>query len=222
MGDELENGGKPEVEQPAASDTPQPETKPVENTGDSAGVPQEKVNELVGKTRQEAREKARAEFLQSLGFEDEGALKALLDDAKKRKEAEMTEVEKLTAKLQELQAQAKQAQDAAAAATQQARMERLTSAVKSAASEANATYPDDVVTLLRDRGELESMLDDDGNVKAKAVTSAIEKVKQDRPAYFTRSPQQPGSPSNNDGLPPDVLKKKREEAQSSFAQLLKF
>jgi hypothetical protein len=75
------------------------------NTGGSSGsdrtFTQAEVNQLMGTTRQEARDRATGELLKELGLENVDALKGLVTQHRERENAGKTEAEKLKADLAE-------------------------------------------------------------------------------------------------------------------------
>jgi len=97
--------------------TPTAEAKAGEGqAADKSALTQDKVDELIGKTRKEARDAAQAKLLKDLGIESTEAAKAALAELQKLKQAQMTEQERIAAEKQALEQQLAKANEAAAAA----------------------------------------------------------------------------------------------------------
>lgn len=177
------------TQEPAA-----PAQKPTtdgENSGQSNGAKftQEQVNEMVGKTRKDARETAIADMLKELGLtskDDIKTLKATIEDTRKRKEAEMTEAQKAQALLQQVSEEKSQLEALLNAERMERRHDKIASALSSAASKLQAKDTDDVLTQARDKhaDELNAVMDDAGNVSKEKLDALLEKIKAAKPHYF--------------------------------------
>lgn len=165
---------------------PEPATPPATgsasgdaNGGGTGGAPaltQEQVNELVGRTRTEARQRATAELLQQFGAETPEALAERLQRLQELEQAQLSEQERAQARLQELEN--KLAQRDAAVAEAQAQMQRLRieQAVQSAAVAANFRTPADALALIDITAVV---LDDSG--QPKGVAELVAKLAEERP-----------------------------------------
>ena len=96
--------GEPgQSQDPPAGTTTEPKgsagttTEPKDSEGGKArSFTQEEVNELLGRTRQEGRDRATAGLLKELGIEDVESLKTVVTDAEKKRKEQMTELEQAT------------------------------------------------------------------------------------------------------------------------------
>lgn len=193
------------------TNTPPTNPAPVPaNNGESGGQPSEP-HWLPDRLAQ-AKRSAVADFLKELGVDKPDDLKTLLADHKALKESQMNELQKAQAALDKATKKAADAEQKAAELEAARLADRMDGAIRSAAAEARAQYPDDVVTWIRQQGkDLSTLLDQDGKVNDKAVKALIEETKKARPTWFTSGG--PGSPSNAGGKPvanPDkILEGKR-------------
>lgn len=159
-------------------------------------------------------------FLAEIGVDSREALKALLADAKARKDAEMSEVEKLQAQLQSEQAKAKKAQDDYEALRLQRIADSRDSLIKELAKDAGAVDVEDVLlNMQKDSDALAKMVNEDGTPNKKAIESAINAVKAAKAHLF--SAQVPGVPSNKGGTPPKPDATALEAAKNTYMKRLR-
>lgn len=93
-------------------DPPAGTTEPNESAGSQArSFSQDEVNELLGKTRQESRDRATAGLLKELGIEDVDKLKTVVTGAEKMRQEQMTELEQATEEASRLKPFEQQATD---------------------------------------------------------------------------------------------------------------
>ena len=104
---------------------------------------QEAVNSLMGRTRDEAKQRAEAEVLKKLGFDSVDDAAALVTEARQRKEADMSAAEKLTAERDEANKRA----EAAEARVKQSELVTLRSKVAREVAKAKGIALDTAETL---------------------------------------------------------------------------
>jgi hypothetical protein len=191
-----------------------------ENAGASGALTQDQVNALVGNARTEARKSAINALLKELGFEKPDELKAAVEDARKRREAEMSEVEKAKALIEAAERKAKEHEARLQAVEQERRWERLNNSVQAAASKAGAAYPEDVALWAGAYAKdlLEACIGEDGAVDSKKVDTLIARHKEARPAQYGKAGA-PGSPSNQHSSPTD---KQRTEQVLGSKPIIRF
>jgi hypothetical protein len=181
---------------PAITDTEQLETK----TGQF--FTQDDVNRLVGKTRKEAREAAKSALLEELGIDDLSSLRTTLQEAKERKEAELTDAQRLEKQLEAERERAK---------TLEADMQRLKdqqvaskreAAFKQAVTNAGGQDVNRLFILVNaEKGEdFTALFADDGTIDDKSMDAFIKQVQADYSNYFATAGA--GSPSNAGGIAP--------------------
>lgn len=195
-----------------ASGSSTPETPDPAKNQNSGAFSQDDLNKVAAKARTEGKQSALKALLEELGLDSVDSLKTTIETEKKRKEAEMSEAEKLQKALEKALADLKAKDDAIAQTEQTARNERRDSAVKTALRDANVRKEDadDAFILMRERGMLDTLLLEDGKVDSKAVEAAITEFKSKKPAYF--APTSPGSPPNTGGRAPAPDQKDAEKA----------
>lgn len=148
--------------------------------GGQQGIPQEEVNRLVGSARKQGRETALNDLLKELGFEKADDLKALVIDAKKRKDEELTEAQKAQAAREAAEKKLAEREAELEAERQAARVERRDNAIKKALAAAGAKNVDKLLPVLREfkASDVAAVLKEDGTVddaKAKALADAAKK-----------------------------------------------
>lgn len=203
---------------PQQNPASQPAPNGDQNSGQSNGATftQAQVNEMVGKTRKEARETAVADVLKELGLTSKDELKATIEDARKRKEAEMSESDKAKAEA-ETERKAKESALAQLTALHaERRHDRIQSAFTRAATALKAQDTEDVWRYARDKhaDELNALADESGAVDDKKVTALLEKIKVAKAVYFTPPTTTLGSMSNNGGS----AKPSEQQAMKHFSQ----
>lgn len=190
------------------------------NSGSStAGISQDEVNKLIGKTRVEAREAARKQFLADLGIEDLDTVKTILTSAKAKEDAEKTETQKLA---ERLTAAEKRAQDAEAKVSEvetARRIDKRDRLIEKAAADAKADAPADVIVwaAANQPEALAGTLTADGTVDEAKVKALVDACKTARPKWFGTAG--PGAPSNAGGRGVDPNKARREGVQKTVRNL---
>jgi len=179
----------------------------------------------------EERKLATNKVVKTLGFEKLDELTAYLEtarkaeaDSAKAKEAQLTEAERLKAELDKLNGQLAEQMAALEQERKSRIVEKVESAVRGAAAEAKAEIPQDVLNLLKAEGKLdvETLIDEQGGVKADAVKPLIDAAKKLRPNWFGRGGI--GSPSNARGsaMEPNAAEKQQIRQQQAANLRKKF
>lgn len=149
--------------------------------------------------------RVRAQLLEQLGLTDADfeSAKSAIAEARKRKEDEMSAVEKAQAAIDKAN---RERDDALARLTQREtafRQRELARAVEKAATAAKANDAETVYLYLKEKhGEaLNAVMGEDGEVDTKTLDALLEKVKQEKAVYFIAPTQALGSISNLGGRP---------------------
>jgi len=161
-----------------------------------------------------AEESAVKKFLQSIGAESADDLKSRLTALQTFEEENQTALEHAQKQL-DSETKKREAAEVKLADTQaKQRQFVVNTAVTTAAQSARAKQPGDVLLWAQSDEntiELDSLLDDDGNVVDKQVKALVEAAKKARPDWFRGDG--PGSPSNSEGTAPEPDKDAREAAR---------
>lgn len=195
--------------------TTQTETSPDKSTGagGSAEAPIMNTAQLL-----ERLERARKTVLSELGYDDEKAAKAALDEAKKLKEAQMSEAEKATKALADAEKKATDAQAEIAELKHAAKVARFESAVRKVATDAKAKYPDDVYLKVSLEPEFKKWLEAD-DPDEKAIVKWVDTLKTQRPEWFTNGNGTPGSPSNRNASGNPTTQQEQDARQKFASQI---
>jgi hypothetical protein len=102
----------------------------------------------IGEARKKGRESGKADLLKSLGTEDQNDLKAIIEAEKARKEAEMTEVQRLEEKIKALETERDTAKQEREAYEERTRKALIQTEIREQARELNFNDIDDLVRLL--------------------------------------------------------------------------
>lgn len=193
---------------PAAAQPPappaQPETPPVEN-GDSTGKGKDEVvmpRDTFNERLRRAEDAAMNKLLKELEGESLDEVKKGLAELKQVREAQQTDLEKAQSVVDKLTKRAEEAEAKIQQMQAETRKRTLDDAIKAVAKELNASEPSDVVLWLRNGDQsdvLDTMMDEDGAIDAKAVKKGVEAAQKERPHWFQVKSKLPGSPSNSDG-----------------------
>jgi chemotaxis protein histidine kinase CheA len=206
---------------PDNNPTPPPVTPQGTNGGQAGSeeVIQFTPSQLKARLERDAEAEMRR-FLGDLGLESRDALKALLTEHKQRKEAEMSEVEKLQAKLAEVEAKREQAAQELDSMRLQRIADNRDGQIKELAKVAGAIDTDDILLALhKDATALAALVDKDGTPDTKAIEKAIDTVKAAKPHLF--SAQVPGVPSSKGGKPIAPDKAKLDAATKDYLKRLR-
>ncbi len=153
----------------------------------------------------------------------EARLLAFQEADNKRKEAEMSEVEKALAQADKERANALKAQEQLSALQAQIVASKRETAFKSAIRQAGGSSEDDLFILVQAKmqDELLSAFDDDATVNAKQMEALVKQVQSSYGNYFASAGA--GNPSVSGGTAPtsftEVEQKTKDEIESRFGQL---
>lgn len=199
--------------QPAASnETPDPApATPPEPTGAADGdaqaeptLTQADVDRIVKERLKRDRQAQESKRLEDLGLESFDDLKTMLDDYRKRKEADMSELEKAQSKIADAEKKAQEAEQRAQALQAEYLAARRREVFLKVVRDNGGHDEDDLYILVTAKhgedlnavfGENEATADE-----AK-LKSFIKQVQSDHPAYFGTASA--GSPSNAGGIAPN-------------------
>lgn len=196
----------------------QTDTAPDSNAGNAATFTQEQVNAIVGERARRASESAVSELLKSLGFEKPDELKAIVDETRQRKEAEMSEAEKARAEVEAARKQAEELKAALDGERQQRITDRRDNALAQALAAAHAIDADDALIWLRNKAaeDVAAIVREDGTVDPDGIAALVAKVRAEKPHFFR--PGGPGSPSNRGGEVPQVAVNDKAAYAAQLAQ----
>lgn len=187
----------------AAQPAQQPATDGGNSSGSSNGATftQAQLNEIVGKTRKEARDTAVSDVLKELGLATKDELKSVIEDARKLKQSQMSELEKANALLEAERKEKERLQAERDTERQQRRHDKIFAHIERAATTAKANDAETVLLYLKEKHglALNEVMADDGTIDDKKVTALMDKVKTEKPVYFTPSTSVLGSQSNFGG-----------------------
>ncbi len=186
---------------PAPVTPPAPATPPAQQ-GEERRFTQAEVDAMMGDRAKRAAEAALGKLLGEVGYESVDALKRDTVEARKKREAEMSEVEKAQLEKSQAEKERDEYKTTLENERQQRRIDKRDSAIETAAQKARAQDARDVLLWAREyqRDQLEKAVGEDGTVDQKTVDGIIEACRLARKGWFTGSA--PGSPSNNDGRHP--------------------
>jgi hypothetical protein len=153
-------------------------------------------------------------------------VKSTIVEARKRKESELSEAEKLQA---ERDKAAKERDDAIAERDRERterRNDKIAAALSTAASKLQAKDTDDVLRYARDKyaDELNAMMDESGAIDTKKVDSLLEKIKADKGHYFSDGKavvQATVIPSNANGRASGTDPRTKQEGVQGLRQQIK-
>lgn len=206
---------------PAPQATPQPATPQGQAGGETPAPDLITMSPAQLKARLERDwEAERKRLLEDLGVESVDGLKSILTEAKQRKEAELSEVEKLTSQLADEKARNEKVQQQLEAVRLQQIADRRDSLIKELAKEAGAVDVEDVLlNVQKDNEALSKMVDKDGAADKKAIQTAIDGVKTAKPHLFSASV--PGVPSSKGGRPIAPDKNALEAAKQGYLRRIR-
>lgn len=158
---------------------------------------QDAVNVMVGTARKEGREVAMKDLLAELEVPSKDDLQSLVTDHRARKEAALSDMEKLQQQLDQSQTTGQQLASQVSVLEAQSLQSKLEHAALKAIHDAGANQPPDVLVLLKDNEKWSGLLSDDGAIDTSAVQAAVAAFKEERPHYFVLAPGKPIPPNLN-------------------------
>jgi alanyl-tRNA synthetase len=176
------------------------------------------VDRIVGERAKRAQEAAINKMLTELGFERPDDLKALVTDAKKRKDAEMSELEKAQVAIDAANKKAKEAEDRYQQAQQEMLNRERKQAFLKATRDSGGSNPDDLFILVqaKHQSEFVSVFGDDAIPDESKMKTFMKQVQSSFPAYFGTSGA--GSPSNSNGVAPTSQQETEKTVQQMTAK----
>lgn len=165
---------------------------------------QAELDQIITDRVKRASDSATKKLLDAIGVasvDELPTLKTTIEDARKRAQADMTESEKAKAELD----RERKAKDDALTQLNTERAERRNDKIAvSLQSEAAKLKANDAETVLmyareKHKAALDAVMAEDGVIDAKALTALLEKIKAEKPMYFTAPVTGAGSPSNSGG-----------------------
>lgn len=149
-------------------------------------------------------ERARKALLSKLGFEDEKAAKTALDEAKKLKEAQMSEAEKTAAALKDAQDKREAAEARVKELEHKEAVNALNAVIASFAEDAH--NPQHVIRELASNEHYAAWIEKPNDTQIKAALEALRKGK-DTAYLFKAANGGRGSPPSPKGTPSDPTKR---------------
>lgn len=210
-----DNASQESVTPPQVPDTTQGENET------SQVFTQTEVDKIVGERAKRAKETAQKQLLESLGLESLDDAQSLIEDARKRKEAEMSEVEKALAQADKEREKREALEARIAEMEAQQVANRRVSALKAALRESGATNEDDLVILIdaRMKDDYLSAFDDNGTPDEKQLGAFVKQVQSKYETYFKSAGA--GNPSVNNGTPPTSSDEARKQAKQTLNKKMK-
>jgi len=218
--DEVEKveGKTPEMAENKQSKTPTSKNTPDEtateagkNSGKAEGISQEKVNELIGKVRTEAKEVATKNFLKDLGVESTEELKASLAEYAEFKRGQMTELEKIQADLESLKEENVQLKETSTSSQTRAQKALIKAEVVKLA--ANKFADPEVVYKLVSDNDFEVDLEA-GQVSG--VAEALEALEEQHPWMISKPSKVSSTSATNPASPTKKLGKSDEDRKAEY------
>lgn len=180
----------------------QPGTAPEPGGAAPKTFTQADMDRIINERLRRAEDTAEARLLERLGVDKLDTAKAQLEDARKRREADMSETEK--EREARVKAEQKLAEFEAQLATERtARLhDRRDNALAQALAAAGAIDADETVTVLKAKNaaDIDALLTAKGELDPDAIKALVDKARAERAHHFR--PGGPGSPSNRLGEPP--------------------
>jgi len=170
------------------------------------------IDRIDAKTRKEARAAAVNDLLKELGFDKADDLKAVVQSAKAKAEADLSAAEKSEAARLKAEKERDEAKTALESEKAARLIDKRNDALMAAAAKAGALDAKDVLRWAGDESAdaLKATLKDDGALDDKAVDALVAAAKKAKPHYFGVGA--PGSPSLSGGKPAGTDKKGIREA----------
>lgn len=205
---------------PEIVQTPTPPATPQEKDGGEKSKPdilftQADVDRFVGDRAKRAKESAVSGLLDTLGLDSVDSLKSVIEDANKRKEAEMSETEKLQTQLDAMR-QSIVEKDAQLLQEKQTRLsEKSDNGLLQLLGKAHNANNALVLIKATKADEVAELVDAAGNFDTEKATALVTSYATDNSELFTST--SPGSLSNHGGrAPAPTNEKKLMEAEQAY------
>lgn len=204
----------------STSDNPEG-SPPATPQGDNGGKPeptfsQAELNKIAAQRAKEAQERERKKLLEDTGLDSMDSLMTLIADAKKRKESELSELEKAQAQIDAANKKAQEAITAKEALEKQILDSNHKAAFLKAVQENGGSQVEDLYILVQAKrsGDYAQVFGEDATADEAKMKALIKEVQAAFPHYFGTSGA--GSPSANGGIAPTSLQRATEEAKKDI------
>lgn len=190
---------------------PAPPTPGTPTPDQASGVTQADIDKAAAAARRQGEKDGISRFLSEMGFEKPDDLKSMIQAFKEKKDAELSETERLKKQIDEERKARQEAENKVSAAERKALEKDRDREIER--SMGNAKYPQMIMAWLRESGKLESTIAADGTIDKKAIESAVAECKKEAPDLFRSD--NPGAPSHAGAQPQNLnaeaLKKAADE-----------
>lgn len=199
-----DNDGEGTPPQPPAP----PPDAPQGGNGSGEGDNPPWLPERLKRAQETARQQERERLLKELGIEDPAADKELLAAARKRREDEMTEVQKAAVDKKKAEDDALTFKQQLEAERAERRLERRDNALKDALRGAQVRNVDKTFAVLASlkKSDVDGLMADDGTVDSKKVAALVEAAKKEFAEDFGPVRNTPGTGSHAGGRTVDPNK----------------
>lgn len=200
------------------STTATPQVKPEVQTTESTFT-QKDVDSIVEARLKRERETVMSKLLEQLGVEKLEDAQALVTSEKKRKEAEMSELEKAQAQIDAANKKAQEALEAKQALEQKILANARQQAFLKAATSRGGKSVDDLFILVQAKhsDDFLGVFAEDGSADDKKMEKFIADIQKSFPSYFGSAGA--GSPSNEGGVAPNEADFTEEASANWLRQL---
>lgn len=180
------------------------ETTTTSAPADAKTFTQADVDRIIAERLKRAEEAATKRALEKLGVENLDSAAEVLRKAKEREEADMSELDKLRKQNEDLANKNKAHTEQILFMQRQRLYDARDTAIKTALTNARATNPDRVFTLLNAerKAELEAVMSEGGELDPKAIEKLVKEATKEYAEFFRSG--SPGSPSNAGGTAPSA------------------
>lgn len=156
----------------------------------SEGVPQDKVNSLVGDARKDGKKSGQNEILQIMGFENLDDLKAYAKAKKEKEDAELGELEKARKDLDEVNDAKSTLESEKANLEKKLLNTQRDFAITTEAAKQGFSDPKDAIQLL----DMKLISHDEEKSEFTGIEKALKKLAEDKPYLLSGDNQRQGTP----------------------------
>lgn len=206
---------------------PTPATVQGNKTGETNGDGEKKKPEPITMTSgqlkkrlEDAKALERKAFLEGLGITDEGALKALVENARKAEDAQKSEAQKANEALTKLQADLEAANKRNAELSNAQKAQLRDSELKALLTEAH--NPSQLLILLKAQyaDKLDALLNEDGSFNTESAKALIADYRKEN-AFMFQDKRQGSAMSNKDGRVPNPERDKRKQMSEKLGKTVR-
>lgn len=188
---------------PNNSNAETPVTPQGQSMGDNGNLlTQDEVNKLLGQRAKRAQEATLNSILGELGVDSLDSIKTLLQDAKAKREAEMSEVEKIQQAQDKAKREAEEYRQKYEALQAQRIADKRNDVIKAALQKAGGQDLDNLLILINVNNStaMDSIFDGETVSNDKELAKLVSQAQTDFARFFVTA--NAGSPSNAGGTPP--------------------